>query len=131
MLLNTVDRQFSTGFLNSFGHNQLNISVELVKELSMEVLQEMFFFAYPEQRNSTKGSLQVYLVCASNIPKSLATIAVCTQFELLWINGQLKTKLFAYYLGASAEFQRKPKGQQTEEDITPMDAVLCESILRK
>jgi len=79
----SLDRQFSTGFSNTFCHNQLNTSAELVTELSMEVLQEMFFFAYPEQRNSTKGSLQVYLVCASNIPKSLATIAVCTQFGLL------------------------------------------------
>lgn len=55
----------------------------------MEVLQEMFFFAFPEQRNSTKGSLQVYLVCASNIPQSLATIAVCSSLYVLSLHSIL------------------------------------------
>lgn len=40
-----------------------------------------------------------------------------------------QTKLFAYYLGASGEFQQKSgqmaKAKSREEEVTPMDAVLC------
>ncbi|CAK5097590.1 unnamed protein product [Meloidogyne enterolobii] len=76
----------------------------------MDILQEMFFFAFPEQRNSTKGSLQVYLTFACNQPNSLYNVA---------------TKLFAYYLGASGEFQLdKITKEGREEGITAMDAVL-------
>jgi hypothetical protein len=60
LLMNSRDRKFST---------------QIVSDLSMEQLQEMFFYAFPEQRHSTKGSLQVYLVYASNQPHSLGTIA--------------------------------------------------------
>uniref|UniRef100_A0A914GWD8 Uncharacterized protein n=1 Tax=Globodera rostochiensis TaxID=31243 RepID=A0A914GWD8_GLORO len=79
VLLNAADKKFTK---------------ELVGELSMDALQEMFFFAFPDQRNSTKGSLQVYLTWATNQPQSLRKIA---------------TKLFAYYL---------------EEEVTPVDGVL-------
>uniref|UniRef100_A0A1I8BGZ2 Uncharacterized protein n=1 Tax=Meloidogyne hapla TaxID=6305 RepID=A0A1I8BGZ2_MELHA len=92
------------------GNSDKNFSCELVGELNMDILQEMFFFAFPEQRNSTKGSLQVYLTFACNQPKSLFNVA---------------TKLFAYYLGASGEFQLdKITKEGKEEGITAMDAVL-------
>uniref|UniRef100_A0A915LWX6 Uncharacterized protein n=1 Tax=Meloidogyne javanica TaxID=6303 RepID=A0A915LWX6_MELJA len=50
------------------GDSDKLFSSELVGELNMDILQEMFFFAFPEQRNSTKGSLQVYLTFACNQP---------------------------------------------------------------
>jgi hypothetical protein len=61
---------------NQNDSNSQNFSTELVSQLSMERLQEMFFFAFPEQRNSTRGSLQVYLTLASNRPQTLGSIAV-------------------------------------------------------
>uniref|UniRef100_A0A914KHL7 Uncharacterized protein n=1 Tax=Meloidogyne incognita TaxID=6306 RepID=A0A914KHL7_MELIC len=92
------------------GDSDKLFSSELVGELNMDILQEMFFFAFPEQRNSTKGSLQVYLTFACNQPNSLYNVA---------------TKLFAYYLGASGEFQLdKITKEGREEGITAMDAVL-------
>ncbi|KAL3090905.1 hypothetical protein niasHS_007280 [Heterodera schachtii] len=83
---------------------------ELVSEFTMDTLQEMFFFAFPDQRNSTKGSLQVYLIWAINQPQSLQKIA---------------TKLFACYLGASGEYQQKCRNStRPEEEVTPLDGVL-------
>ncbi|KAF7637990.1 hypothetical protein Mgra_00002693 [Meloidogyne graminicola] len=92
------------------GKSDRRVSSELVGELSMDNLQEMFFFAFPEQRNSTKGSLQVYLTFACNQPNSLCNVA---------------TKLFAYYLGASGEFQLDSNEKESKyETISAMDAVL-------
>jgi hypothetical protein len=117
--MNSRDRKFST---------------EIVSDLSMEQLQEMFFYAFPEQRHSTKGSLQVYLVYASNQPHSLGTIAASQAENAIVFPKKnistFQTKLFANYLGASAEFQRGQKGSPQEQAaaITPMDAVICKPI---
>jgi hypothetical protein len=52
------------------------------------------------------------------------------KMSLFFQKEYFQTKLFANYLGASAEFQRGQKGSPQEQAaaITPMDAVICKPI---
>uniref|UniRef100_A0A915NCP9 Uncharacterized protein n=1 Tax=Meloidogyne javanica TaxID=6303 RepID=A0A915NCP9_MELJA len=68
------------------GNSDKLFSSELVGELNMDILQEMFFFAFPEQRNSTKGSLQVYLTFACNQPNNFSNQFVYVPANIFWVD---------------------------------------------